>query len=265
MTNDVSSAALAGFFESLAQASGDAILPYFRIGAETDNKAAAGAFDPVTEGDKAGERAIRELILARFPGHAVRGEEYGLSNAGAEYEWIIDPIDGTRGFICGLPTWGTLVGLMRNGAAVYGMMNQPHVGERFVGDGRTAALHGARGQQRLRARQGRRLSEALLSTTSPAIITGADGEAYGRLEARCRLARYGADCYAYAMVASGQIDLVAETGLQAYDIMPLIPIIEGAGGVVTTWDGAPAHGGGRILAAGSRELHREAMDALNGG
>jgi histidinol phosphatase-like enzyme (inositol monophosphatase family) len=265
MTNDISSAALADFFESLAQASGAAILPFFRIGVDADNKAEAGGFDPVTEGDKAGERAIRERIAAAFPGHAIRGEEYGLANAGAEYEWIIDPIDGTRGFICGLPTWGTLVGLMRGGAAVYGMMNQPHVGERFTGDGRTAMLHGALGGRRLRARRGRRLGEALLSTTSPAIIAGADGEAYRRLEQRCRLARYGADCYAYAMVAAGQIDLVAETGLQAYDIMPLIPIIEGAGGVVTTWDGAPAHGGGRILAAGSPELHREALAALHGG
>jgi histidinol phosphatase-like enzyme (inositol monophosphatase family) len=252
------------FFAELAAASAAAILPYFRAGADAANKADAGAFDPVTEGDRAGERAIRGLIAARFPAHAIRGEEYGLSNAGASHEWIIDPIDGTRGFICGLPTWGTLVGLMRGGRPLYGMMNQPHVGERFMGDGRSATLHGRGGAARLRSRRGRALAEALLATTSPGIITGADGEAYRRLEARCRLARYGTDCYAYAMVAAGQIDLVCETGLHAYDIMPLIPIIEGAGGVVTTWDGGPAHDGGRVLAAGSPELHAEALAVLAG-
>jgi histidinol phosphatase-like enzyme (inositol monophosphatase family) len=255
---------LESFFHDLADASGRAILPFFRTSAATDNKAGDGAFDPVTEGDKAGERAIRALIEARFPDHAIRGEEYGLANAGAAHEWIIDPIDGTRGFICGLPTWGTLVGLMGHGKPLFGMMDQPHVGERFTGDGRSATLHGRGGKRPLKARQGRSLADALLATTSPAIITGADGDAYRCLEARVRLARYGTDCYAYAMVAAGQIDLVCETGLQAYDIMPLIPIIEGAGGVVTTWDGGPAHEGGRILAAGSRELHAEALAVLAG-
>jgi histidinol phosphatase-like enzyme (inositol monophosphatase family) len=250
------------FFAELADASGRAILPWFRIGTGTENKADGGAFDPVTEGDKAGERAIRELIAGRFPDHAIRGEEYGLANAGAEHEWIIDPIDGTRGFICGLPTWGTLVGLMRGGEAVYGMMNQPHVGERFTGDGRTAHIHASAGSRTLRVRGGRKLGDALLATTSPSIITGADGGAYRRLEARARLARYGTDCYAYAMLAAGQIDLVCETGLKSYDIMPLIPIIEGAGGVVTTWEGGRAHEGGRILAAGSAELHAEALGVL---
>jgi histidinol phosphatase-like enzyme (inositol monophosphatase family) len=264
MNDSLPASELGPFFAALADASGAAILPYFRIGTDTANKASAGSFDPVTEGDRAGERVIRALIEARYPAHAIRGEEYGLSNAGAEYEWIIDPVDGTRGFICGLPTWGTLVGLMRGSVPVYGMMNQPHVGERFTGDGKTACVDGRGGRRILLSRKDRRLSEALLATTSPAIITGADGDAYQRLESRCRLARYGTDCYAYAMVAAGQIDLVAETGLQAYDIMPLIPIIEGAGGIVTTWDGGPAHAGGSILAAGSSALHAEAMAVLNG-
>ena len=253
---------LESFFARLADAAGQAVLPYFRIDTDAANKAAPGQFDPVTEGDKAAERAIRDLITATFPDHAIRGEEYGRTNAGAAHEWIIDPIDGTRGFICGLPTWGTLVGLMGHGRPLYGMMSQPHVGERFVGDGQTAVLHGRGGSVRLHSRKGRGLADAFIATTNPDIITGADGAAYRRLESRCRLPRYGTDCYAYAMVAAGQIDLVAETGLQAYDIMPLIPIIEGAGGVVTTWDGGPAHGGGRILAAGSRELHAEALSVL---
>jgi histidinol phosphatase-like enzyme (inositol monophosphatase family) len=252
------------FFVMLAEASADAILPNFRVGVEAADKASGGAFDPVTEGDRAGERAIRALISARFPDHAIRGEEYGRENVGAAHEWIIDPIDGTKGFICGLPTWGTLVGLMREGEAVYGMMNQPHVGERFTGDGRTAHLDGPRGRQQLRTRTDRRLGEALLATTHPGLFKGGDKDAYQRLEARCRLSRYGTDCYGYAMVAAGQIDLVCEAGLQAYDIMPLIPIIEGAGGVVTTWDGGPAHAGGRILAAGSAALHAEALAVLAG-
>jgi myo-inositol-1(or 4)-monophosphatase len=256
---------LESFFAELAEASGAAILPWFRVSADIDNKAGSGDFDPVTEGDKAGERAIRALIQARFPDHAIRGEEYGRANAGAEHEWIIDPIDGTRGFICGLPTWGTLVGLTRGEDVVYGMMNQPHVGERFTGDGATAFVHGRDGRKPLKARKGRALGDALLATTSPSIITGAEGKAYQRLQSRCRLARYGTDCYAYAMVAAGQIDLVCETGLQAYDIMPLIPIIEGAGGVVTTWNGGRAHEGGRILASGSAELHQAALAVLNGG
>jgi histidinol phosphatase-like enzyme (inositol monophosphatase family) len=255
---------LEAFFHALAEASGRAILPWFRTGVRTDNKAEEGSFDPVTEGDRAAERAIRDLIAERYPDHAIRGEEYGASNAGALHEWIIDPIDGTRGFICGLPTWGTLVGLMRGDTAVYGMMNQPYVGERFTGDGTAAWLHNPTGAVALTSRKGRTLGQALLATTSPAIITGADGEAYRRLESRVRLARYGTDCYAYAMLAAGQIDLVCETGLKSYDIMPLVPIIEGAGGVVTTWDGGRAHEGGRILAAGSRELHAEAMAILAG-
>jgi histidinol phosphatase-like enzyme (inositol monophosphatase family) len=256
---------LEAFFATIAEVAGAAVLPFFRVGAAADNKANPESFDPVTEGDRAAERAIRAAISARFPHHAIRGEEYGLSNAGADHEWIIDPIDGTRGFICGLPTWGTLVGLMGHGKPVFGMMSQPHVGERFTGDGKVAHVHGRMGKVKLATRQGRGIADAFLATTSPAIINGADGEAYRRLEARCRLPRYGTDCYAYVMVAAGQIDLVAETGLQAYDIMPLIPIIEGAGGVVTTWDGGPAQEGGCILAAGSRALHAEALAVLNEG
>jgi myo-inositol-1(or 4)-monophosphatase len=257
-------AALDAFFAALAGASADAILPWFRVSADTANKAGAGDFDPVTEGDRAGERAIRELIEAHFPGHAIRGEEYGTRNTGASHEWIIDPIDGTRGFICGLPTWGTLVGLMAGDRPIYGMMNQPWIGERFTGDGRRAEVEDRFGRRPLRSRHGRALGEALLATTSPTLFPGDDAAAYAGLAARCRPARYGTDCYGYAMVAAGQIDIVCESGLKAYDIMPLIPIIEGAGGVVTTWDGGPAHEGGRILAAGSSALHAEAMALLTG-
>jgi histidinol phosphatase-like enzyme (inositol monophosphatase family) len=252
------------FFAELAEVSAAVILPFFRLHQTVGNKAGAG-FDPVTEADRAAELAIRERIRRAFPAHAIRGEEFGVENEGAEYEWIIDPIDGTRGFICGLPTWGTLVGLARNGAPAQGMMCQPFVGERFVGDGRTARLINAKGEKRLAARRCGSLAEAFIATTSPRIIGGGEGEAYDRLEAACRLARYGADCYAYAMLAAGHVDLVCESGLQPYDIAPLVPIIEGAGGVVTTWTGESAAKGGAIIAAGDPKLHEQALKRLSGG
>jgi histidinol phosphatase-like enzyme (inositol monophosphatase family) len=256
--------ALDQFYQQLAEASGAVILPFFRMANSVSNKLGPGGFDPVTEADRAAELAIRQIIKKAFPDHAIRGEEFGVENEGAEYEWIIDPIDGTRGFICGLPTWGTLVGLMRNGNPVYGMMNQPYVGERFVGDGKTARLISAKGERQLSTRRCASLSDAFISTTSPRILLGEQGEAYDRLEARCKLPRYGGDCYSYAMLAAGQIDLVCEAGLQAYDIAPLIPVIEGAGGIVTTWAGGSAAKGGAILASGDPKLHEEALRALSG-
>lgn len=255
--------ALDAFFAELAQISGAVILPFFRMPLAVSDKAAGRAFDPVTEADRGAELAIRERIRAAFPAHAIRGEEFGRENEGAEYEWIIDPIDGTKGFICGLPTWGTLVGLQRNNTPVYGMMNQPYVGERFIGDGATATHLSAKGRRLLKTRRCDSLGDAFIATTSPRIIKGAQSEAYDRLESRCKLARYGGDCYAYAMLAAGHIDLVVETGLQAYDIAPLIPIIEGAGGVVTTWDGGSAAEGGAIVAAGNHALHAMAMEELS--
>lgn len=256
--------ALDRFFAELATLSGEVILPFFRLHQDIANKAARG-FDPVTEADRAAELAIRAHIRRAFPDHGIRGEEFGVENEGAEYEWVIDPIDGTRGFVCGLPTWGTLVALTRGGRPVRGMMNQPYVGERFEGDGAAARLVTAKGERRLATRRCGALADAFIATTSPRIIKGAEGEAYDRLEARCRLARYGTDCYAYAMLAAGHIDLVCETGLQPYDIAALVPIVEGAGGIVTTWAGGPAAEGGAIIAAGDPALHAQALSVLSGG
>jgi len=252
------------FFGELAEVSGSVILPFFRVAHSVTNKKAGSGFDPVTEADRGAELAIRQKIRSTFPAHSIRGEEFGVENEGAEYQWIIDPIDGTRGFICGLPTWGTLVGLTRHGLPVHGMMNQPHVGERFMGDGKTANLVSAGGKRRLAARRCESLGDAFLATTSPRIIKEKAGEAYDRLESKCRLARYGTDCYAYALLAAGQIDLVCETGLQDYDIVPLIPIIEGAGGIVTTWSGDSAANGGSIIAAGDHRMHEAALKILSG-
>jgi histidinol phosphatase-like enzyme (inositol monophosphatase family) len=252
------------FFAELADVSGQVILPFFRMNHAVADKSRGPVFDPVTEADRAAELAIRQRIRAAFPDHGIHGEEFGIENPGAQYQWIIDPIDGTRGFICGLPTWGTLVALLKDGVPVYGMMNQPHVRERFMGDGHISRSFASTGERLLRTRACNDISKAFIATTSPRIIKGPESQAYDRLEARCRLARYGADCYAYAMVAAGQIDLVVETGLQAYDIAPLIPIIEGAGGIVTTWTGEPAASGGSIVAAGDKRLHASALDILSG-
>lgn len=250
------------FLDHLALMSGEAILPFFRSHLAVSDKAGKGAFDPVTEADRAAELIIRREINRQFPEHGILGEEFGADGQDAEFVWVVDPIDGTRSFICGLPVWGTLIGLKRNNAAVLGMMHQPYTRERFFGDGARAWLKGPSGERKLTARTTTDLAEATLMTTTPALFTGAKRAAYDRVEQGVKLARYGTDCYAYAMLASGHVDLVIETGLQPYDIVALIPIIEGAGGVITTWDGRPAVDGGDIIAAANHQLHEKAMKLL---
>lgn len=252
------------FVAELATESGRAILPFFRAHHTTDDKSHGGVFDPVTEGDRAGEVIMRHLIKRQFPEHGVLGEEFGSENTDAEYVWVLDPIDGTRAFIAGLPVWGTLIGLMRKGVPVYGMMHQPFTGERFSGDGRQARYEGRIGPRPLRTRDTTELAAATLMTTTPSLFKGAEAQAYARVESRVRMARYGCDCYAYCMLAAGHVDLVIESGLKPYDIVALIPIIEGAGGIVTSWDGGSAAGGGTILAAGSKALHQAALALLAG-
>ncbi|WP_298967462.1 histidinol-phosphatase [uncultured Methylobacterium sp.] len=254
----------ARFVDELATQSGGAILPFFRAAFSTEDKArGGGAFDPVTEADRAGETVMRRLIKQTFPSHGILGEEFGTEGADAEYVWVLDPIDGTRGFIAGLPLWGTLIGLTRHGVPCYGLMNQPFTGERFSGDGKSAQYRGPHGSRRLHTRRKADLKDAVMATTDPRLFAdGPDRDAYGRVEAAVRLSRYGTDCYAYCMLAAGQIDLVVETGLKPYDIVAMIPVIEGAGGVVTTWDGGPAAGGGAIVAAGDPRLHEAALKLL---
>ena len=249
------------FLRELAGAAAAQTLPRFRQAHEVSNKL-EGGFDPVTEADREAERAIRSLIEARFPEHGIVGEEFGVTNPDSERIWVIDPIDGTRAFISGLPLWGTLVGLTERGKAVAGMMSQPFTGETFLADAGGATYDGPGGPRRLRTRATTRLADATLCTTTPALFTGAKRAAYDRLESKVRLARYGTDCYAYCMLAAGHIDLVVEIGLQPYDIVALIPIIEQAGGVVTASDGGPAEKGGEIVAAANAELHAAALEEL---
>lgn len=251
------------FVGELATTSGQAILPFFRTSLGTDDKSRGGVFDPVTEADRAAELTMRQLITRTFPTHGIVGEEYGSEREDAEYVWVLDPIDGTRAFISGLPLWGTLIGLTRNGRPCYGLMHQPFTGERFFGDGGAAFFQGPGGERRLRTRRCASLAEATLSTTSPRLFEGDALARYEAVEGQVKLTRYGTDCYAYCMVAAGHVDLVIESGLKPYDIVALIPIIEGAGGVVTTWDGGDPSKGGSIVAAGDKRIHAAALEILS--
>jgi myo-inositol-1(or 4)-monophosphatase len=254
----------AAFVDELAAVSGETIRPFFRTALGVENKSRSGGFDPVTAADRAAEAAMRALINRTFPEHGVVGEEFAAERADAEYVWVLDPIDGTKSFICGMPAWGTLIALTRRGEPIYGLMHQPFTREHFAGDGRAARYRGPAGDRALRTRACGALQDAVLLTTSPLLMTDADQHCFRRVEHAVRLSRYGGDCYAYCMLAAGQVDLVIETQLKPHDVLPLIPIIEGAGGVITTWENGRPHGGGRIIAAGDRGMHTRAMELLNG-
>jgi myo-inositol-1(or 4)-monophosphatase len=252
----------AAFVDRLATVSGEAILPFFRTSLGVENKGGTGAFDPVTAADRAAETAMRTLIRESFPDHGIVGEEFGNERTEAEYVWVLDPIDGTKSFITGMPAWGTLIALTRAGEPVYGMMHQPFTREHFTGDSNSARYRGPAGDRALHVRRCPQLSEAMLMTTSPLLMKDADRAAFGKVEQAAKLSRYGGDCYAYCMLAAGHVDLVIETELKPYDILPLVPIIAGAGGIVTTWDGGSPKAGGRIIAAGDARVHDAAMALL---
>ena len=254
----------AAFVDQLAAVSGETIRPFFRTALGVENKSRSGGFDPVTAADRAAEAAMRALIKTTFPEHGILGEEFDAERPDAEYVWVLDPIDGTKSFICGMPAWGTLIALTRRGEPIYGMMHQPFTREHFTGDGSAASYRGPAGDRVLRTRACAELKGAVLLTTSPLLMREADRQCFGRVEGAVRLSRYGGDCYAYCMLAAGQVDLVIETELKPYDVLPLIPIIEGAGGVVTSWENGRPHGGGRVIAAGDRRLHAQAMELLKG-
>jgi myo-inositol-1(or 4)-monophosphatase len=252
----------AAFVDELAEVSGETILPFFRTALSVADKGRLGSFDPVTAADHAAETAMRALIRRNFPDHGIIGEEFGKERADAEYVWVLDPIDGTKSFISGMPAWGTLIALMRAGEPVFGMMNQPFTRERFSGDGRKAHYRGPAGARELRVRPCAQLSEAVLFTTSPLLMNANDRRRFDKVETMVRLSRYGGDCYAYCMVAAGHVDLVIETELKPHDILPLLPIVTGAGGLITSWEGGAPHAGGRVIAAGDKRVHAAAVEAL---
>jgi histidinol phosphatase-like enzyme (inositol monophosphatase family) len=241
-------------------------LPRFRKGIAADNKLSVG-FDPVTEADKQAELAIRKLIGERFPDHGIVGEEWDDKASASAFTWIVDPIDGTRAFITGVPVWGTLLGLMINGKSVAGLMAQPFTGEVYLSLPGEAHYHRGGEREALRTSNVKTLKDAKLTTTSPDLFfrTGRDLRAqWDPLASAVLTTRYGLDCYGYCLLAAGHLDLVVEPGLKDVDIAPLIPLIVNAGGVVTTWDGGPAEQGGNCVAAATPELHAAAMAMLNG-
>ncbi len=247
----------------LADAARAPTLEFFRSQAlRTENKDQSG-FDPVTQADRAAEQAMREILAARRPQDGILGEEFGHSAGSSGLTWVLDPIDGTRGYISGTPTWGVLVAVNAGDAPLFGVIDQPYIGERFSGGFGRADFHGPAGSGRLAVNRVPDLAEATIFTTFPEVGTPVERDAFQALSSRCKLARYGMDCYAYALLAAGQIDLVVEAGLSAYDIQAPIAVITAAGGTVTNWQGGPAHDGGRVLAAGSAELHGKALALLS--
>lgn len=258
---------LVGFAHHLADLAGTAIMPLFRSRLDVQNKAADAdlrPFDPVTAADRAAETAMRAAIRAQYPTHGIVGEEFGAEGTAASHQWVLDPIDGTRAFILGLPVWGTLIGLTDAGRPVLGMMDQPFTRERYWASARGAFFRDPDGRKRrLETRPSPRMADAMMTTTHPDLFApGAERQGFERVKAKVRACRYGGDCYTYCLLAAGHIDLIVEAGLKPYDVTALVPIIEHAGGVITTWDGAPASRGGRIVAAGDAKLHAEAMRVL---
>lgn len=242
--------------QRLADAAGAAIRPYFRADHGLEAKDDSS---PVTLADKAAEAAMRRLIIAERPMDAIIGEEEAARDGTSGRTWVLDPIDGTRSFIVGRPIFGTLIALLEDGWPVLGIIDQPIIAERWLGvTGRTTLFNG----QPAETRACRELSKALLATTSPALFTDDQLHAFEHVDSAVLSTVLGGDCYNYGLVASGHLDLVIEAGLKPCDILPLVPIIEAAGGVVTTWQGRPVTEGGSALAAGDPRLHEAALALL---
>ncbi|QPQ54336.1 inositol monophosphatase family protein [Allosphingosinicella flava] len=253
---------LIDFAHTLADAARAETLGRFRQAVETANKDEGGGFDPVTEADRAAERAMRALIERHHPGHGVKGEEFPERPSAGRYAWGLDPIDGTRAFICGLPSWVTLIALLEDDRPVAGIIDAPALGERYSGLSDEAHLD-APGRRPIRTSGCRSLGDARLSTTDPFLFVGDEEARFARLRGAARTVRYGLDGYAYARLAAGSIDLVAESGLKPYDYEALIPVVRAAGGVIGDWQGGDDFGAGRVLAAATPWLFEEAVDILN--
>lgn len=248
----------------LAELAGNVILPHFRAALEVHNKAGSRGYDPVTIADRAAEESIRREIARRYPSHGIQGEEQGKVAGRESLTWVIDPIDGTKSFIIGQLHWGTLVALNDGERPVLGVMHQPYVGETFTGSPRGAHLRRAGTAQRLRTRRCARLENAMLCTTHPEMFaTWDERSAFDAVAGRAKLTRYGGDCYSYCLLAAGLVDLVIDAGMYPHDVQALIPIVEGAGGVMTTWAGETAYEGGQVVAAGDSKLHRIAVAILS--
>jgi myo-inositol-1(or 4)-monophosphatase len=262
MTDDLQSRR--ALSERLADAAGEVIRPFFRKRVDVKDKGKGGFYDPVTEADRKAEETIRALIAKHSPDDAILGEEFGETSGTSGYRWVLDPIDGTRAFLAGQPLWGTLIALEKNGLPILGVLDQPFLRERVTGFSGTTEFRDVERRQTLKTRDCAGLSDAVICTTHPMThFTAEERDRFWRVERACRLSRYGGDCYAYALLAMGFIDLVIETNLKRWDVAAIIPIIEGANGIVTDWDGKPAFAGGNVVASGDARVHAEALRVLN--
>jgi histidinol phosphatase-like enzyme (inositol monophosphatase family) len=259
--NEVSTREIESFAHELVAAAAAVVLPYFRRPLAIENKGKQH-FDPVTEADRATERCLREMISARFPRHEIVGEEYGITTGSGPYRWILDPIDGTRAFMSGVPTWGTLIALYRDDQPIFGVMNQPFVDERFYAGIEDVWWARGAARRQLATSEQIELHGATLFATSPDMFSAVDEwPRFQALSRAVRLTRYGIDCYAYCLLAAGHIDLVVEAGLGIYDVAALVPIVERAGGVITNWQGGKVSGG-QVIAAANPTLHAHALRML---
>ena len=250
------------FALELAERAGGAILPFFRPDALDVEDKGRERYDPVTQADRDAEALMRRLIGERFPDHGVFGEEFGYS-PGKGLTWVLDPIDGTRAFVMGLLHWGTLVALFDGRKPVVGVLHQPYLKESFGGNCERAFLVRDGVERTLSTRACGALSKALCASTSPGMFaTAAEREGFSRVQGMARDMRYGTDCYAYAMLAMGHVDLVIEASLKPYDVQALVPIVEGAGGLLTTWQGENAAMGGAVIASGDPKLHEQVLQEL---
>jgi myo-inositol-1(or 4)-monophosphatase len=242
---------------------GEIALRYFRQTLAVDNKLSKGNFDPVTQADREVEAYLRKELTRYCPDFGVIGEEDGVTPGTTNVNWIVDPVDGTKAFISGFPTWGILVGLQQEDRVLAGLMHQPATGELFYGSAAGAFLEHQRQTLAMQTRRNVRLEEALLYCTHESMFVNQGNlAAFRRVAAKARLQRFGGDCYSYCMLALGQVDLVIEDTLQPYDIVPLIPIIEAAGGVITDADGKTPVGGGFVVAAANKQLYEAVMALL---
>lgn len=255
--------AFAAFAEELADAARSEALRWREADWAVEDKGGGGAFDPVTNADRAVERVVRQLIEERWPDHGIEGEEFGVKETSSRHRWSLDPIDGTRSFICGLPSWTVLIALLDEGHPVVGVIDVPPLGERFVGWGETGLLINALGRTPLRTSHCRTLREARLSTTDPYLFAPDDRARFERIQEQVRLTRYGLDGYAYGCLAFGGLDLVIESGLAPHDMNALLPVVAAAGGAVSDWCGGTDFSEGKLVAAASEQLLEATLAALS--
>ena len=257
---------LTAFLRAMLRRGGAAVLPHFRQPMSVDDKRdGQPGYDPVTVADRESEQAMRTAIRRQYPGHGVLGEEYGFEPGTSGLTWVLDPIDGTRSFVAGMLHWGVVAGLYDGEKTVLGGVYQPVTDELFSGDGRGAWCASNGNERDVSVRACAKLEDAVVCCTHPAMFNSPlESRAFHAVEERARMSRYGGDCYLYCLLAMGCIDLCVEASLKPYDIQGLIPVVRGAGGVITTWDGGAPEEGGRIVAAGDSRVHAQALELLAG-